>query len=294
MQDILRLRILLAAAALVLWSASAASAQARLWVIRDADSTIYLMGTVHLLRPGTEWRSPKIDAALKEATELWLETPDVDPSPQEEQAFRSLMLRAGMSTGAKVSDGLKPEERAQWFKAAEAVSSVIGLPALELLRPWAASMMLEAAEMTLAGYDPESGVETVLAKAAGDQGDRIKGLETSAEQITNLASLPDPVQFDMLRQTLKMFGSATMDRSVDAWSHGDLALMEQQFVEFKANAPELYDAVSAKRNESWANQIETLLKGSGVIFIAVGAGHLSGPDNLRTKLSAKGITVAEY
>ena len=102
MQDILRLRILLAAAALVLWSASAASAQARLWVIRDADSTIYLMGTVHLLRPGTEWRSPKIDAALKEATELWLETPDVDPSPQEEQAFRSLMLRAGMSTGANV------------------------------------------------------------------------------------------------------------------------------------------------------------------------------------------------
>ena len=70
--------------------------------------------------------------------------------------------------------------------------------------------------------------------------------------------------------------------------------MEQQFVEFKANAPELFDAVSAKRNESWANQIETLLKGSGVIFIAVGAGHLSGPDNLRTKLSAKGITVAEY
>ena len=44
-----------------------------LWVVRDADSTIYLFGTVHLLKSATAWRTPKVEAALSESQEVWLE-----------------------------------------------------------------------------------------------------------------------------------------------------------------------------------------------------------------------------
>ena len=50
-----------------------------------------------------------------------------------------------------------------------------------------------------------------------------------------------------------------------------------------------YDIMVANRNEDWAGQIEELLTGEGVAFIAVGAGHLVGPDNVQTRLAARGI-----
>src|SRR5207244_8510894 len=34
-------------------------AEPAMWVVRDADSTIYFIGTAHLLRHGMEWKSPK-------------------------------------------------------------------------------------------------------------------------------------------------------------------------------------------------------------------------------------------
>ena len=40
--------------------AAAETGKPALWVVRDADSTIYLFGTVHLLRPETVWNSPVV------------------------------------------------------------------------------------------------------------------------------------------------------------------------------------------------------------------------------------------
>ena len=52
-----------------------------MWVIEDNDSTIYMTGTVHMLPPDVQWRSPRLDKALKDSTELWLELPM--PTSQE-------------------------------------------------------------------------------------------------------------------------------------------------------------------------------------------------------------------
>jgi len=41
-----------------------------MWVVRDADSTIYITGTVHILRDNAEWMSPKLNAALEASSEL--------------------------------------------------------------------------------------------------------------------------------------------------------------------------------------------------------------------------------
>ncbi|HBV13345.1 MAG TPA: hypothetical protein DEB60_09515, partial [Brevundimonas sp.] len=49
-----------------------------LWVVRDADSTVYLFGTVHVLRPGTAWGSDKVDAAFASASDIWVEIADQD------------------------------------------------------------------------------------------------------------------------------------------------------------------------------------------------------------------------
>jgi len=281
--------------ALAVGWASPASAQARMWVIRDADSTIYVMGTI-MLRSGVNWRSPKIDSALKEATELWLETPDGEPSAQDDQDLRALMT-AGLSSAATISELLSPDDRKLWLSVTESVSAFFPVREIERLRPWAASKFVDIAHGIQAGYDVELGVEDVLSTTAREQGDTIKGLEsveTAAALMRSMIALPEKQQLDVLRLSLKSLASDAADRATDAWAHGNVTLIEAQIGEMRANSPAQYEIMIAKRNENWAGQIQDLLKGAGVSFIAVGAGHLVGPDSLQLKLKAKGIDVADY
>jgi uncharacterized protein YbaP (TraB family) len=46
-----------------------------------------------------------------------------------------------------------------------------------------------------------------------------------------------------------------------------------------------------KRNQAFTTQIETLLKGDGVTFVAIGAGHLVGKDGVGAMLEKQGFKV---
>ena len=59
----------------------------------------------------------------------------------------------------------------------------------------------------------------------------------------------------------------------------------------KTEWPDLYEVLLVNRNADWAGQIETLLEGSGTLFIAVGAAHLAGEDSVQSMLRARGINV---
>ena len=87
-----------------------------MWVVRDADSTIYFIGTAHLLRHGMEWKSPKIDKALADSSELWLEVPD----PENEAALLPLIQRYGMDNKKPLSQKLSAVQNEKLAKAARA------------------------------------------------------------------------------------------------------------------------------------------------------------------------------
>jgi uncharacterized protein YbaP (TraB family) len=67
--------------------------------VRDADSTIYLFGTFHALKKGTQWRTPKVEAALKQSSEVWLELADIG-TPEGEAAAMPLIQRLGLDPHA--------------------------------------------------------------------------------------------------------------------------------------------------------------------------------------------------
>ena len=52
----------------------------------------------------------------------------------------------------------------------------------------------------------------------------------------------------------------------------------------------MYQSLLVNRNINWAGQIQTLLEGSGTVFIAVGAAHLAGDDSVQAQLARRGIT----
>jgi len=259
-----------------------------LWVIRDADSTLYLFGTVHVLRPTTAWGSARVDAAFDSADEIWFEI----SNPDDQAAVMPLVQRYGLSPDRPLSFLLTPAE----LVALNAAASAAGLTAAQLdpFRPWLASLTLAVAPLTKAGYDPASGVELVLKPRAEAAGKPIKAFETIDLQIGFLAGLNEADQLAFLRLTLEAYEDAAteLDQLVEAWATGDVAGIERVVTEMREESPAMYDVLLVRRNTDWANQIQTLLAGSGTAFIAVGAAHLAGEDSVQALLEDRGVVVA--
>lgn len=259
-----------------------------LWVIRDADSTIYLYGTVHMLKPGTAWGSDKVDAAFDSASDLWLEIAD----PNDQSELGPLIRQYGVQPGQPLSSWLTPEEKTALDVAVSATSME---PAqIDPFRPWFAALMIATGPLTAAGFDPALGVELNLRARAVAAGKPIHGLETVGQQMRGLALMSDDNQKVYLRHYLKTWNAVAgdLDRLVAGWIAGDeTALAEFALENGRAISEETHQTFLARRNADWAGQIETLLKGSGVSFIAVGAGHLAGDDSVQEMLAARGVTV---
>ena len=275
----------------LLIAAPLARAEPAMWVIRDQDSTVYLVGTVHALRPEMLWSSEKIMKAVGESTELWLELVDADDAA----AVAPLMQKYGIDTKTPLSKKLNFDQKAKLAKVAEQY----GIPAatLEPMKPWLVAVMLTVLQVQKAGYDPKAGVDHLLRAQAEKEGDKVVGLETMEEQLSFFADISDREQAAFLDQTLEdaAEGVALLDRMAKAWTEGDNDTLAEVFAtEMKKEAPDLYKKLIVDRNVRWSGQIEKILRGSGVHQIAVGAGHLVGPDSLQVQLARRGIRAEPF
>jgi len=259
-----------------------------LWVIKDADSTLYLFGTVHVLRPDTAWGSAKVDAALEASDNLILEI----SNPDDQAAIQPLIAQYGVSPQTPLSSLLTPEE----ITDLDAAAKTIGATAAQLdpLRPWLVALSLSVAPLVKAGYDPQSGVELILRARALAADKPVTGFETIDKQVSILAGLSEDTQLAFLRSTLEEFDNATteLDALVQAWATGDVAAIDRIGVqEMRSSSEEIYQSLLVRRNTDWADQIQTLLAGSGTTFIAVGSAHLAGSDSVQEILSHRGVEV---
>jgi uncharacterized protein len=264
---------------------AANDADPALWVVKDADTTIYLFGTVHMLKPGMTWFDEGVKSAFDASDELVLEL--VMPPAAEMQA---LVSELGMTTGGPaLPDQLSPAEAAK-FRAA---LPEIGLSpdALDRAEPWLAATMLSAAPLRQLGYDEKDGAEAVLTAAAKAGGKKVEGLETAREQLGYFDRLPIAAQRALLVDTLDDLPKAgeTIDRMVARWSAGDADGLARLMNEDLSRAPELADALLAQRNRKWADWLAQRMKTPGTVFVAVGAGHLAGNAGVQAELAKRGL-----
>lgn len=262
-----------------------------MWVIRDKDSTIYLIGTVHALRPEMEWSNAKVKKTVAESTELWLEVADFD----DEGGIMPLVAQYGVDLEHTLSSKLSNAQKEKLTQ----VAATYGVPAesLDPVKPWMAAMMFTVLPMQKAGYDQNGGVDRFLKAQAQQEGHKVLGFETAEEQVRFFADLPEPEQIAFLDQTLRDAekGVELLERLAKAWADGDTDTIANMLVnELKKESPALYQKLVVQRNIAWSERIVQILKGSGVQQIAVGAAHLAGPDSVQAQLTKRGIRVDRY
>ncbi|HLX26485.1 MAG TPA: TraB/GumN family protein, partial [Candidatus Cybelea sp.] len=286
---------LFAAAAFFCCIAPAVAAPA-LWVVQSASGgKIYLFGTVHVLRDDTQWRSPELEAAIKDSQNLYLEIADMT----NVAAASSSLLKAGIDREHPLSTKITKDDVTLLNEAAKRY----GLPgeaSFEPMRPWLVYLMLSALSATHSGYRTSNGVDLQVRKEFADAGKPILGFETFDMQANIFAGLPESTQVALLDTELKGLGRASttaastagLDRLVSVWMSGD----EQQLatameIDKLAKTP-VYAAMFTNRNKAWANVLAERLKQPGTSFVCVGAGHLVGPHGVPALLSQMGFTVS--
>ncbi|MEZ5937914.1 MAG: TraB/GumN family protein [Hyphomonadaceae bacterium] len=261
-----------------------------LWLTGDADTKIYLLGTVHVLPPDLEWRTDKIDRALGEAKAVYFET-DVEPNEAE---MLPVLTRLGIyPPGQTLSSRLTEEQRTTLATATKDLG--IPLAGLDVMRPWLAAVSISDRVIVNAGYSSESGVERKLMPDARAAGKEIRKFETIEEQLRIFADLPEEVQIKYLMSCVEDIGSEQeISDLVAAWASGDTDLLEElMIVEDMGETPEIYDAMLVKRNANWTREIQKLTTSeTGTLFVAVGAAHLVGKDSVVAMLTDKGVSVS--
>jgi uncharacterized protein YbaP (TraB family) len=277
---------LLAGLALLLASLPALANPA-LWVVRGADTTIYLFGTVHLLPNDTQWHYSALDKALADSRTLYIELTDDDQA-----TMMALVLRYGLDTAHPLPTLLQHSELLQLNIAANKAGVPGGMQTLKLMRPWLAALTLATAPLLKAGLDPEHGVDKQLKAQMTAAGKQVLGLETAEQQIRFLADMPQSAELAFLRSTIRDAdkGSIELAQLIDAWKNGDNATIARiEDEDLRQTEPKLYQRLIVQRNQSWATKIAAMLRQPGTIFIAVGAAHLAGPDSVQAQLHKLGV-----
>jgi uncharacterized protein len=263
----------------------AARAEPALWRVQGPHATVYLFGTVHVLRPTVVWRSERIDRALKSADSLWLEVTDAE----NPAVMQPLINRLGLDPATPLSARLDPDTNAEL----NVVLASLGASAANLqpMKPWLAGVTLDLLPLVRAGYDPAAGVEKRLTNEAKIEGKSLHGFETIEQQIHYLADMPLDLQIQFLKSEIREADKAMAetDDMVFVWSNGDdVTLGRMLNGEMRDAFPEVYRRLIVERNRRFAARIAELLKGRGVSFVAVGAAHLAGDDSVQVDLARMG------
>ncbi len=276
-----------ALAALALLAAPAAYAQEAkdadpaLWVVKDKDTTIYLFGTIHVLKPGLGWFDEAVKTAFDKSDELVLEMVEPDPA-----TMQGLIVKTALTAdGPTLTEKLPANKRAAYAKAL----TDVGVPAaaLDRFEPWFAAVTLTMAGLPKLGYDPASGAERVLSAAAKTAGKPVIGLETAEQQLGFFDGLAEPIQVQFLVSTIEDYPKmgAQLDKMVASWSAGDPETLAKTMNDELVDTPEVAKVLLADRNVGWADWIDRRLDKPGTVFVAVGAGHLAGNDSVQAQLA---------
>lgn len=281
---------LFVAAALALCAARPAEAAPALWVVQSGSAKIYLFGTVHLLRDGTPWRSPELEAAIGQSQDLYLEIAD----PANVQNVLASLMKIGYDPAHPLSTKIPKADVALLDQAAKRYGFG-GESAFEPMEPWLAFVVLSTLPAVHSGYSSGNGVDLQIRKEFVAAGKPVRGLETVDSQLHVFAGMPEATQVELLDAQLKNIGRQNgednLDAIVDAWLTGDQDDLATSMQMAKLQQSTIYARLFTDRNKAWAAALAQRLTQPGTSFVSVGAGHLVGPDGVPALLARMGYAV---
>lgn len=256
-----------------------------LWEVGDESGAVegWLFGTIHALPDGVQWRTALIEETMDRADLLVVEVAGIDDGAALTEIFARLAFDdpPGPLAG-RIDPALRPQYDALLDRANMRAAHLDGMES------WAAALTLAQVAQSASS---ENGVDRALIRDFA--GREIVELEGGERQLGIFDALPEAEQRDLLDAVIGEARDSAddMGRLARIWSTGDADKLAKLTREGILADPELYEALLAGRNRAWTAQLENLFSANGRPLVAVGAGHMFGPDGLPAMLEAQGYTV---
>jgi len=242
--------------------ALAPNAEPAMFVVRDADTTVYIFGTFHALDGRTVWFSDRVKDAFEHSNELVLET-------------------------------LIPEQPGPAFTATPGFKGPSVTPSASFLATTRMAISAGRAQ----GMQVGNGADMILRHVAEAEGKTVEGLETLQLQLDMFNRMPParPRPASLVRSSSPAGANAmeslskAMSEMQSAWIRGDQGVFVRMLDQLQDASPDTYRMMFTERNERWADWIRARMQTPGTVFVAVGAGHLAGKDSLLVRLAERGI-----
>ena len=261
------------------------------WRVQGTNCTVYLLGSVHVLKREHYPLPAVFENAFSNAHTVVFEV-DVGEMMKPETQFK-MMARAQLPAGESLKEQLSEETYAAFLRQLKERE----LPEVMFtrLRPGFAAVMLVMLEMQREGYSPEDGMDLYFFKRAEAEGKQVRGLETIDFQIGLITDLSKTESEGMMKATLSDLKEAKeqLAKMLTAWQTGDEAELEEVLNDARKEEPAIMKRFLTDRSLQWLPQIETLTRGTNDSVVIVGAGHLVGKDGVVTLLQKRGFKVTQ-
>jgi len=242
---------------------AADDASPAMFVVRDADTIVYIFGTFHALDGHSDWFNRQVKSAFESSNELVLETVIPEGPVQIRPAIPGRPLPVTPSASFLATTRLA-------INAGRSHGMQVG-----------------------------NGADNVLRHAAEAEGKPVEGLETLELQLNMFTRMPAAPTASSLKAGQPVEDSHAIDslsnamtEMQSAWKRGDQRIFVRMLGQLEASSPDAYRMMFTERNARWADWIAGRMQTPGVVFVAVGAGHLAGKDSLLVRLAEQGIPSA--
>jgi len=267
------------------------SALHALWELHGKHNTVYLLGSIHVLRQTDYPLAPAVLNAYGNAKSIFMEV--------DLQEIDSPQMQIELLAGARLPEGktLPSIMGKLRYERAGALAREVGvdISIFDAFAPWFVAEAISQLQLQKLGFQPESGVEMFFLEHARSDGKPVAGLETVHDQIALFDALSMDEQADYLVSSLEEAHDLPKEVNdmVRAWQHGDTLWFADQLKAELGRDPVLYQSILVARNRKWVPKIEALLNDDKNYLVIVGTGHLVGRGSVIELLEKDGIVATQ-
>ncbi len=266
-----------------------ASTHHSLWKVQGRRATVYLLGSVHVLKKQDYPLPAALEAAFTNSAMAVFEADigELDKPETQMKFLSKSMLPDGESLAQQVSPGV--------YSSFTNELALAGMPVFmfERLKPAMAAMTLTALELQKLGFDPEYGLDKHFYGRARKDGKPVAALETVDFQFDLLNGFSKEESELLMKTTLEDLEKSKTEcaQMIGAWRTGDAETLDKLLNDASREVPALFKRFLVDRNRNWVPKIREWVQGDRNVLVVVGAAHLVGEQGVVSLLRNDGLKI---
>ena len=261
------------------------------WKIEHNGYSLYLAGTIHLLRASDYPLPSSFDKAYQNSSTLVFET-DIDALKTPDLS-QKLLASIQLPEGQSLQTILAPKtlQLLQLY----CLQNNILIDNLVRFKPSFVAMTLALTALSNMNVN-QSGVDEYYNQKAKTDHKPTLGLETPEQQIKILSEMAQGYEDEFIIQTLKDMTDieSQFDGMLLSWRQGNLNKIESFFItSAKKQFPLIHQRLLVDRNQNWLPHLKDYLTTPETEMVLVGSAHLAGKDGLLNALKAMGYKITQ-